>query len=148
MVAEALIDIVICSFGLPELLIVYKIQHLQEKSSSSYFELSRYIQKMITKHLKGKGKIWLLYAEHHIIWNNIPDNNIVGNNIFLVFGDNILKIWQKLVFIQLISIFWELSDLFYIDTNLCFNIDLVIMKTCLFLLLTQQMSCLVKSQIC
>ena len=35
--------------------------------------------------------------------------------IFLRPEEAILKIWLKLVFIQLISVFWEIFDLFYTD---------------------------------
>ena len=49
----------------------------------------------------------------NIFKNNIPDNNIFGENIFLRPEEAILEIWQKLVLNQLISVFWEALDLVY-----------------------------------
>ena len=48
-----------------------------------------------------------ILPHQNVIKNNIPDNSIVGNNILLIPEEAILKIWQKLVFNQLISVFWE-----------------------------------------
>ena len=55
---------------------------------------------------------------HHgenIMKDNIPDNVIVGNNIFLIPEEAILKIWWKLVLNQLMSVFWAILDLVYTD---------------------------------
>ena len=58
---------------------------------------------------KQQNVLWLFICLYFCSWgknskNNIPDNTIVGNNSFLRPNEDILKVWQKLVLNQQISI--------------------------------------------
>ena len=65
---------------------------------------------------KGYGVVWVLdVLELCSLLADVGALLITFNNIFLRPGEANLKIWWKLLFIQLIPVFWEILDLVYTD---------------------------------